>query len=376
MGADHIAGEKRNGRLKTRRWLFAIIGFMVAALVLPTSACQETVIPYRFTFGSASASSTHYQAAVFMANIITRENPDIKISVVESGATHDNLTKAQAGKLDGGFAVTWDGMAMAYAGTTLGEYVGHGPWEELRMMPGYVHNYVYVVVVDEVDDDGVRIETLNDLDGRRFSAGIAGSVTEFNIRRQLEAVGVEPDWVSASQADIVNMAKELEIVGFARAVTRIGLDSSMLDVQSVRDIRILGWPEEYLGAALLATPGTSAAWIAEDAIEGLIPHNGFYTLGHTTGIFVTTDIPQSVVYRMVKAYVDSWDEYARAWPTAADWVPLETDLELLTEITKLVEMPPLHAGVVQLMIERGYDVPAGLIGPEYQGDDVPGNNDE
>jgi len=354
--------RKEDSSLK-RKWLLPIVAVTVAlALLLPAVACQPAARVNSYTFGSTNAAATHYVAAVVMANIINAENPDIKIAVAESGATHDNLIKAQAGTFDGGFAVNWDGMAMAYNGTTIDEYIAYGNWTELRIMSGYVHNYVLVVIVDE--GPGAEVHTLHDLHGKKFSAGINGTATEFNLRCQLEALGIEPDWVSASYADAVTMAKELEIVGFAKPVTSIELDSSMRDLQSVRNIKILGWPEDHLEPALMATPGTSATWIPDDAIQDL-PMPGFYTLGHTTGVFVTTNIAQDVVYRMVKSYVDNWGEFVNAWPGGANWIPLETDLALLNEITKMVGMPPLHAGVVQLMIERGYEVPPELIGPEY-----------
>jgi len=349
-----------------RRWLRAIIGTaVVLTSALSMSGCGPPDEFYSYRFGSTSATSPHYTAAVVLANIINRENPDIKIDVVESGATHDNLVKTQTGKLDGGFATNWDGMAMAYNGTTMNEYIAYGEWRELRILPGYLHTYVYLVIVGGGDEEqGEEIETLYDLHGKKFSAGIAGSVTELNIRRQFDALGIEPDWVSASYADVIEMARNGQIVGFARGSADGKLDSSMLDLHAEVGIKILGWPEEDLGTVLAAAPGTSATWIPQDAIADLsMP--GFYTLGHTTGAFVTTDIPQAVGYRMVKTYVDRWGEFASAWPAAGNWTPLETDLALLGEITATVDMPPLHAGVVQLMVERGYEVSPALIGPEY-----------
>jgi uncharacterized protein len=374
----HKSGREENGAHSTvkRKWFRLTIGAaVVLALAVSTSACQPVERIHRYTFGSTSATSTHYTAAVVLANIINRENPDIKIDVVESGATHDNLVKTQAGELDGGFATNWDGMAMAYNGTTMNEYIAYGEWPELRILPGYLHTYVYVVIVNGGDEEeggevepGEEIETLYDLHGRKFSAGIAGSVTELNIRRQFEALGIEPEWVSASYADVIEMARNGEIVGFARGSSSGGLDSLMLELHSEVGIRILGWPEEDLGTVLAAAPGTSATWIPQDSIADLsMP--GFYTLGHTTGAFITTDIPQAVGYRMVKAYVDNWGVFAGAWPAAGNWTPLERDLALLEELIERVEMPPLHAGVVQLMVERGYAVPPELIGPEYNGNE-------
>jgi len=373
-------GREENGADSTvkRKWFRLTIGAaVVLALVVSTSACQPVERIHRYTLGSTSATSPHYSAAVVLANIINRENPDIKIDVVESGATHDNLIKTQQGKLAGGFATNWDGMAMAYNGTTMNDYIAYGEWPELRILPGYLHTYVYVVVVEDEENEengegeengevepGEEIETVYDLHGKKFSAGIAGSVTEFNIRRQFEALGIEPIWVSASYADVIEMARNREIVGFARGAADGKLDSSMLGLHAEVGIRILGWPEEDLGTVLAAAPGTSATWIPQDSIADLsMP--GFYTLGHTTGAFITTDIPQAVGYRMVKAYVDNWGEFAGAWPAAGNWTPLERDLALLEDLIERVEMPPLHAGVVQLMLERGYAVPPELIGPEY-----------
>ena len=365
-----------------RKWFRLTIASAVAlALLLPTSGCRPAENIHRYTLGSTSATSPHYTAAVVLANIINRENSDIKIDVVESGATHDNLVKTQTGKLDGGFATNWDGMAMAYNGTTMNEYITYGEWRELRILPGYLHTYVFLVIVGGGDEEQVEegeegeqveeIETVYDLHGKKFSAGIAGSVTELNIRRQFDALGIEPDWVSASYADVIEMARNGEIVGFARGSADGKLDSSMLELHEKVGIKILGWPEEDLDTVLTAAPGTSATWIPQDAIADL-PMPGFYTLGHTTGAFVTTDIPQAVGYRMVKTYVDRWGEFASAWPAAGNWTPLETDLALLGKISVTVDMPPLHAGVVQLMVERGYEVSPALIGPEY--DESENNN--
>ena len=274
------------------------------------------------------------------------------------------MIKTQAGVFDAGFIVTWDGMFMAYKGVTRDEYIKYGPWTELRLIPGYIQNPVYLVIVDE--GPGTEINELKDLHGVKFSAGIVGSATEFNIRTQLAVLGIEPEWVPAGYGDVVTMAKDLEIVGFAKSSPYIQLDSSMLDVQSVRKIKILSWTPEQLEVGLKATPGTCSTYIEKGIITALPEQPGFYTLGHTTGNFLTTAFSQDVGYRMVKAYVDHWDELCEAFPASKAWEILETDLQLLSSVAEVTEVLPYHAGAVQLMEERGYKVPAELIPPEYK----------
>jgi len=363
-----------------RKELLTLIGslcLILALVAIPFTACApEEVTPeptpeptptpevIRYKMGATSSASSHFAAATAAASLINKYCPDIEVSVMESGATHDNLVKMQQGYMDWGWIVTFDGSCMAWQGTTRDEYIKYGPYQELRIAPGYVSNATYTVIVDEGQYTGIN--KLEDLTGVRFSAGMKGSAVEMNSFTIFEALGIKPDWVPGGYGDIVTATKDLELAGFSKAAANVQLDASMLDVKAVRKIKLMNWTDEQLDVALRAVPGIFRVDVKQGEIIAMPEQPDLSTWGFAVGPVFTTDISQDVGYRMVKAYYDHWDEFCEAFPAGKSWTPIEDDLLIWGQISDITDTPPFHAGVVQYFEENGYKVPAKLTPSEYK----------
>jgi TRAP transporter TAXI family solute receptor len=347
-----------------KRWV--MIGVTLVLALSLTSVGYAKVV--RLKQNASPTTSGHYAAHVAMAGIINKYVPEVKVTVVENTVTHKGMIQLQHRMLDYGVVTTADALVMAYTGTVRDEYKKHGPWPELRIfLPGYHWMRWYVVIVDE--GSCVAIETLEDLAGKRFSAGIPGSSLDFATPRAFKELGIEPDWVKGAFGDVVSMCKDLACCGFIKAGAGVQLDASMLDLQSMRKIKIIPWTDKQVEIAMKAIPGTMKYTVPAGAIKALPNAPAFTTWGSSINGFSTPALSQDLGYKMSKALGEHWNELVAAYPSAAEWKPGESDLKLWTMVQDMAgpgKIPPIHAGTVQYYEEKGYKVPADFIPPEYK----------
>ena len=172
-----------------------IVGFSFI-LVFASGANAEQL---NLMWGSTSASSGFYPMNVAMAEIINKTLEDIHVTVVETGGTGDNFKGMERG--DFKFGQASDGnIHMAQTGT--GIYEGK-LLKEPRMLI-VANPLAYIAAVTE--ESGVK--KLSDLNGKKFSAGLKGSVCEILYYKALEAFGIKPEFVPASTGDAVEAMKE------------------------------------------------------------------------------------------------------------------------------------------------------------------------
>ncbi|MFH1086994.1 MAG: TAXI family TRAP transporter solute-binding subunit, partial [Chloroflexota bacterium] len=269
--------------------------------------------------------------------------------------------KLQNGNFHWATSTTLEGAAMAYQGIARAEYIKAGPWPELRipflqsLLP--IH---FTVVADS------GVEKLEDLDGKPFSAGIAGSGAEYFTRLTLDALGIKPKYFMANYTDAVQAAKEGRIVGFAKYASGLYLDASEIDLMSAKPIRILNWTDKQMQAAMATVPGVGAYRFAANEIKPLAPHPVINTPLSVIVEISTSKIPQDIGYKMWKTIIDNWDAIVEVYAPAAGVDPALTAIKELQNMAKVTKIPPLHAGTVQYLVEKGIAVPKELIPPEYK----------
>ena len=141
----------------------------------PASAQKSTI-----TFGSTNATSSNYALAVAMSKAIKKELPNANVSMIETGASVDNVRRMTKGEIDFGLVMA-DTSIQALAGT--GPFQGKAV-EDLAVL--YVHDIVTLQLVVRADSG---VATLKDLQGKKFSAGIRGSGAELLTRQMFQLHG-------------------------------------------------------------------------------------------------------------------------------------------------------------------------------------------
>jgi TRAP transporter TAXI family solute receptor len=148
-----------------------------AAFVLPCSAQEKVMI----SIATGPTGGVYYPMGGGMANILTKNVPGLVATAESTAGSVANLEFISTGKADVAFSMadaSWD----AYKG--LEKFKGK-PVEVKALMVLYP-NRMHVVSME-----GVGINKIADLKGRRVSTGAPRSATELMAARVLEAAGVK-----------------------------------------------------------------------------------------------------------------------------------------------------------------------------------------
>jgi TRAP transporter TAXI family solute receptor len=319
----------------------------VVALLLATvggAGSAHAQAKKQLAIGATSSASSVFVYFVALSKAVNQYAPNLNTTVVETGATVDNLRRLERGQLD---------MGLATGETTGLKFHGEGPFKgspnpKLRTLIVFDDlPHMFVVRAD------AGVHDLKDLAGKPFNAGINGSATEFTVSAMLAALDVKFQPFKGNTGDAVNAIKDRRIVGYAKAGAR---DASILDVMATTQVTFLSvTPEEESAAKPKMPKGIS--WVTLPA--GLYKDVGaLRTFGLSPGIVTTTALSADDAYAVLKAHDQGFDQIAAAYPNIAGhnlW-------------TKTVEGAgvALHAGAVKFLREKGVTIPAELVPPEAQ----------
>jgi TRAP transporter TAXI family solute receptor len=292
--------------------------------------------------GTTQSSSSHYAYFVAVAKVINTKVPDVNITVVETGASVDNINRINKGELDLGMTT----IHLQYQA-----YHGLGPWKGKPIKDQCVL-WVYQPAPQNFvvrEDSGVK--TVSDLNGKGFNPGMRGSATEKTVEAILDALGVNPKYYRGGTEDAVAAIKDKRIAGYAKSGAGLtSLDASTLDIATFAPIRLLGFTAEDIKKVQTKYPYLSVVTVPKGIYKEIPSYQTFAML---IGAVVKKNLPEDLVYRMVKAVCEGFDEQVAAFPSVKG-----VNLPQLTLETCTV---PLHPGAIKYYRELGLKVPENLI---------------
>lgn len=316
-----------------RQFIAAALAAGVALSAAPSHAEDQVRI------GSTSASSSHYAYFVAVGKLINEQAADVQATVIETGATLDNLRRIQRGQVELGL-VTTNVVQHAYSGTKDFD----GKPVDVRLLWVYTEAPQNVVVRA---DSGV--EDLAGLEGQRFNPGIKGSATERTTEAVFSALGVKPDYVRGSTTDVVNMIKDNRVVGYAKSGARKTLDASTLDIATFTPIKVLSLTDAQKATLREKTPDISVVDIPEGVGEG-IPAYSTWSFG--VGVGASPELSEEAAYKIVSAVMADKTVQANAMAAmkGADIAKLTLDYGNI----------PLHPGAARWFEEHGFEIPDAM----------------
>jgi len=147
-------------------WRTLAAGGFALALLLGGGDPGEAQSKKRLAMGCAPSTVSHYPYCVGQARAINAGVPDVDVTVVETGASVDNLKRMQKNTIDYGLT-TNEQVALAHKGDGVWKPT---PFPEIRNLWYYSVSAVYVIVRE---DTGVK--SIDELAGKKFAAGFRGS---------------------------------------------------------------------------------------------------------------------------------------------------------------------------------------------------------
>ncbi|MEP7183265.1 MAG: TAXI family TRAP transporter solute-binding subunit [Betaproteobacteria bacterium] len=322
-------------RFRTISIAAAAAAFAVAALSTPAVAQQKFV-----TIGTGGVTGVYYAAGGAICRLVNKDRAkhNIRCSVESTGGSVFNVNTIKAGELDFGFAQS-DVQYNAAKG--LSNFKDAGAYGDLRAVFS-VHPEPFTVVARKE----ANIKSFADFKGKRFNVGNPGSGT----RASLEELLVALNWKMSD----FSLASELKADEHGPAVCDGKIDGFFYGVghpsANIQD------PTTTCGAKLVSVTGPAVdkliadkPYYAKATIPGgMYPNNpdATTTYGVLATVVTSSKVPPEVVYQVVKAVFDNFDEFKRLHPALGNLDPKHMIVD--------GNSAPLHEGAARYYREKGW----------------------
>ncbi len=315
--------------------LAATVAFSIAGAASTVSAQEQRFV----TIGTGGVTGVYYPAGGAICRLVNmdRKEHGIRCSVESTGGSVYNLNAIRQGELDLAVAQS-DWQYHAYNGTS--QFKDDGPNTKLRAVFS-LHPEPFTVVASKSSG----IKNFEDLAGKRVSVGNPGSGQRATAEVLMDGMG----WTM----DKFSLAAELKAAEQSQALCDGNIDAFFYTV---------GHPS---GAIKEATTSCDSVLVNVDnaATKKLIDENPYYrkavipggmyrgsdadvtTFGVAATFVSSTDVPDDVVYEVVKAVFENFDSFKRLHPAFANLKKEEMVSDALSA--------PLHPGALKYYKEAG-----------------------
>ncbi len=330
-------------RIKTN-FSFILVLFLIYLFFfggMENSQAQEKKTLLRM--GAVPSGSGWYFYASQTATVISQKQPILEISVRETGGTRENTIRMSKNELE---------MGISEALVSYEAYRGIGRFKDKaipnhRLLWNVATTYMHWAVTQ---DSGIK--TFEELEGKLFNPSTIGGGGEYITEKVFSLLGFKPKFYRAKLADAAEAVKDGRIVGFSyNGTLPIPI---FVEVHSFRPIRLLSLKEDQAKKVSEAYPFL---------VRKLIPANTYknvpeaVTVGLYLNVCANKEVPDDVIYEVVKTYWKNLPEIAKGFPLVANAKPEETTMNATA---------PLHKGALKYYKELGLKIPKEAVPPEAQ----------
>jgi uncharacterized protein len=292
------------------------------------------------TIGTGGVTGVYYAVGGAVCRLLNKDRKahGIRCSVESTGGSAFNINTIKAGELDFGLSQS---DVQYYALKGLAQFKEGGPYGELRSVYS-VHPEPFTVLARKE----ANAKDFADLKGKRVNVGNPGSGTRASMEELLSALG----WKMSD----FSLASELRADEHGPALCDNKIDAFFYGVghpsANIQD------PTTSCGAKLVSITGpavdklvASNPYYAKATIpRGMYSNNpdGAQTYGVLATMVTSAKAPENVVYQLVKATFDNFEEFKKLHPAFANLKP--------EEMVKNGLSAPLHAGAEKYYKEKGW----------------------
>ncbi|MDH3742890.1 MAG: TAXI family TRAP transporter solute-binding subunit [Hyphomicrobiales bacterium] len=313
----------------------ALAGAGVVAATFAGAAAQQKFI----SIGTGGVTGVYYPTGGAICRLVnkSRKEHGIRCSAESTGGSIYNINTIKAGELEFGVAQS-DWQYHAYNGTS--KFEEAGKYEKLRAVFSVHAEPVTIIAHDE---SGVM--NITDLKGKRLNIGNPGSGTRGTWEVLESALG----W----QRSDLKLASEMKSAETGAAVCDGKIDAYFW---------LVGHPSA-LTQESLATCASHLVNATGPEIDKLVADNSYYrvatipagmynnkedvtTFGVGATFVSSSDVSEDVVYTVVKAVFENFDQFKKLHPAFAHLKEAEMIKDGLSA--------PLHDGAVKYYKERGW----------------------
>jgi TRAP transporter TAXI family solute receptor len=312
-------------------WLRLAI-FAAAALLWPASSRSgEPNWPDHLTIGTASPGGTYYVYGDGLAKILTR-TLDLPVVRLATDGPAQNIELLEAGEAKLGFVTI--GIALqAWNGT--GVWAGKKPARSMRaIFPMYDTPFQFLVL----QESGIR--SITEMAGKRVGVGPRGGTSAAYFPEFFNTLKVPVNLVFGEWAELAAHMHQhtLDVLAVAAGVPF----PSFVELEAKDKVRYIAFAPEQIATLRLAMPELAPSRIPAGTYPSLLRH--YQTLGLYNFAVAHADLPDDLVYNVVRAVFENHEEMMEAHAAAAATVPANVDRNSFL---------PLHPGAIRYYRQVG-----------------------
>ena len=310
-------------------------GMAVTGMSAMTAHAQQQFI----SIGTGGITGVYYPTGGAICRLVNKNRKEhgIRCSAESTGGSIYNINTIRAGELEFGVAQS-DWQYHSYHGTS--KFEDQGPFENLRAVFS-----VHPEPVTVIASDASGINTLTDAKGKRLNIGNPGSGQRATWEVIEEAFGWE-------RSDL-RLAAEMKSAETGQAVCDGKIDAYFW---------LVGHPSALTQESLV-TCDAHLVHVEGPAIDKLVADKPYYrtasipagmynnesdikTFGVGATFVSSADVPDEVVYVVVKAVFENFDDFKKLHPAFANL----SEAEMISDSLSA----PLHPGAIKYYMERGW----------------------
>ncbi len=303
-----------------------------AVLVWSTpSRAGEPHWPDHLTIGTASPGGTYYVYGEGLAKILTRAL-DLPVMRQPTEGPVQNIELMEAGEAKLGFVTI--GIALQ-AWNASGIWAGRKPARAMRAIFPMFDTPFHVMVLQE---SGIR--SFADMAGKRVGAGPRGGTAATYAPDFFKALNVPASFVYGEWAELAAQVhgKTLDVLFVGAGVPF----PSFIELEAKDKVRYIPLGPEQIAALRLAMPELTPSRIPAGTYPSLLRH--YATLGLYNFAVAHADLPNDLVYNVVRAVFENHEEMMEAHAAAAATVPANIERNSFL---------PLHPGAIRYYRQIG-----------------------
>ncbi|MCL4514196.1 MAG: TAXI family TRAP transporter solute-binding subunit [Firmicutes bacterium] len=289
---------------------------------------------------TATTAGVYYPLGNAIAQLWNDKVKGVKASAQATAGTPENIKLM--GRKEAEVAFAQNGI-VHYAVTGTGTFQQQGKQSFVKAMTHLYPNIMQIVV-----RKNAGVDSLADLKGKRFVPGQNGSATEVNSREMLSVVNLdyrERKDLNVDYLDYGQAAESVKNRQAAGANIAGGLPTAaVIDMFTTGEVKLLSLSDAEINAIIKKYPWYFKVTIPKGTYKG--QDQDVQTVGVANILIVRDDLPEDLVYNLVKAMYENRDILINAHQAATDF-KLEDGLKGITGVVDL------HPGAARYFREKG-----------------------
>ena len=307
----------------------------IAALALFTGPSIARSTEY-VSIATGGTAGTYYPIGGAIAQAVSKGGA-IRATAETGNASVANLNLIGKGEIEIGFAQN-DTSFWAYNGQNMFKE----PIKNLRAVAALYPEHVQLIIAR-----GAKINSINDLKGKRVSVGAAGSGVEADVRAIFDTADLKYSEMRVNHLDFAATSSRFKDNQIDAGFVVAGFPTAaIMDLATTKDVSLLSFDREFLEKLNKAHPYF---------VPSVVPANTYPGMAQDTqtpaviAMLVTHDkVKDDVIYAFLEGLFDNLDAVHASHATARQ-ISLDTALEGVTL--------PLHPGAARFYTEKGLTIP-------------------